>query len=120
GANHLLVVQAQSGNTQTLTSVTAAGEIFTIIPPGGGNGSNCPFNGGGNSTQLGCSYVLKSTGGATSGTCNYSSMTGPSNTSCGITEVSYNAPRLFVENNSINGQNSSANTFLGPTSATTS
>lgn len=113
GAGHLLVVLAHIGNTQTLSSVTAAGETFTVIPVGGGNGSNCPFNGGGNSTQVGCAYVLKSVGGATTVTCNWSGTASASNTSCGFYEVSFTASRVFLETNSINGSNGSAATFSG-------
>ncbi len=113
GAGHLLVVQAHSGNTVQLTSVTATGETFTVISIAGGNGVHCPFNGGGNTTQFGCAYVLKSVGGATSVTCNFSGTTGASNTTCGVTEVPFTAPRMFLENNSINGSRTSGTTFTG-------
>lgn len=113
GAGHLLVVLAHIGNTQQLSSVTAAGETFTVIPSAGGAGDNCPFNSGGNVTQVGCAYALKSVGGATTVTCNWSGTASASNTSCGFYEVAFTAPRVFLESNSGNGQHGSASTFLG-------
>lgn len=113
GAGHLLVVLSHQGNTVTLSSVTAAGETFTVIPGSGGAGTNCPFNGGGNSTQVGCAYALKSVGGATTVTCNWSGTAAASNTSCGFYEVAFSAPRVYVEGNAINGSHGSASTFAG-------
>src|SRR6266576_5435953 len=52
GAGHLLVVLAHIGNTQTLSSVTAAGETFTVVA--GVSGTECRYRAGGNTTQLGC------------------------------------------------------------------
>lgn len=113
GAGHLLVVVAHLGNTQTLSTVTAAGETFTVIPFSGGAGQNCPFNGSGNTTQVGCAYVLKSVGGATTVTCNWSGTASASNTTCGFYEVAFTAPRVFLESNSANGSHGSASTFAG-------
>lgn len=113
GVGHLLVVVAHIGNTQTLSSVTAAGETFTVITASGGAGLHCPFNGGGNTTQVGCAYVLKSVGGATTVTCNWSGTAIATNTSCGFYDVTFNAPRVFLENNSLNSSHGSATTFAG-------
>lgn len=110
GAGHLLVVTAHIGNTQSLASVTATGETFTVIPSSSANGSNCPFNGGGNTTQMGCAYVLASIGGATSVTCNWSGTATSTNTACGFYEIPYTAQSIYLENNAINANNSSAST----------
>lgn len=113
GAGHLLVVLAHIGNTQQLSSVTAAGETFTVIPTSGGAGNNCPFNSGGNTTQVGCAYALKSVGGATTVTCNWNGTASGTNTTCGFYEVAFTAPRMFVESNALNSSHGSAATFAG-------
>lgn len=113
GAGHLLVVLSHQGNTVTLSSVTAAGETFTVIPTSGGAGANCPFNGGGNTTQTGCAYALKSVGGATTVTCNWSGTAAASNTSCGFYEVAFTAPFVYLESNASNSSHPSASTFAG-------
>lgn len=113
GAGHLLVVLAHIGNLQTLSSVTAAGETFTVIPAAAGAGSGCPINVGGNHTQMGCAYVLSSVGGATSVTCNWNGTASATNTSCGVYEVPYTAQSIYLENNAINASNVAASTFTG-------
>lgn len=112
GAGHLLVVVAHIGNTQTLSNVGATNETFTVLPPSGGS-SNCPYEFGGNSTQLGCAYVLSSVGGATSVICDWSGTAIATNTTCGFYEVPYTAPSIFLESNSVNQSRTSTATFQG-------
>lgn len=113
GAGHLLVVVAHIGNTQQLSSVSATGETFIVIPSSSANHSNCPFNGGGNTTQMGCAYVLSSVGGESSITCNWSGTATSTNTICGFYEVPYTAQSIYLENTSLNGSNTAGTTFNG-------
>jgi hypothetical protein len=114
GAGHLGVVLIHNGNTSTLSSVTAAGETFSLLVAGG---TSCHFQGGGNTTDMGCAYTLKTVGGAITVTCNWSGTTGASNTSCGFYEIAYTTncgaePSIFLESNVTNGQDTSASTNL--------
>src|SRR5437016_1502483 len=111
GAGHLVfgVAHIPNGSNQLLNSVTATGETFVRITGGAGQGCTQGMNADG--VDLGCAYTLKSVGGATTVTFNFTaSVTGASVT---VWESPYTAPSIFLETNSANGQNSAASTFPG-------
>src|SRR5207253_7187313 len=111
GAGHLVfgVAHIPNGSNQLLNSVTATGETFVRITGGAGQGCTQGMNAVG--VDLGCAYTLKSVGGATTVTFNFTaSVTGASVT---VWESPYTAPSIFLAPNSANGHNSAASTFPG-------